>query len=122
MEASVLTPMARKPSYAVAWRKRDEEIRVGKLEMAADGLRLEAGRRRGGRVSVLRVFYRDLLGAGMARVGQRIDKRPTVALGSGRGPLWIAPVGVGVAREVLALIHSALETVERPDAISPRWS
>jgi hypothetical protein len=112
MEASVLTRAARKPSYAVAWRKGDEEIRVGKLEMAANGLRLEAGRRRGGRVSVLRVFYRDLLGAEMARVGQRIDKRPTVALGSGHGLVWIAPVGVGVAREVLALIHSALETVE----------
>ena len=100
-------------SYAVAWRKDGEDVRVGKLELAANGFRLEAGARHGGRVSVLRVLYRDLLGAGMARFGQRIGSRPTVALTSVRGLVCIAPVGVGMAREVLELALSALS--ERPE-------
>lgn len=100
-------------SYAVAWRKDGEDVRVGKLELAASGFRLEAGARRGDRLFVLRVLYLDLLDAGMARFGQRIGSRPTVALTSVRGLLWIAPVGIGMAREVLELVHSGLS--ERPE-------
>lgn len=95
-------------SYAVAWRKDGEDVRVGKLELAGKGIRLEAGERQGGRVSVLRVLYRDVSDAVMAGFNERIGGRPTVTLTSVRGLVSISPVGFGMARDVLEHVHSAL--------------
>lgn len=78
-----------------------------KLEFGAKGLRLEAGKHRGGRVSVLKLLYCDVIRADMAPVGRRLRNRPTVALTSSRGLVYIAPAGVGVAGEVLELLQLA---------------
>jgi hypothetical protein len=95
-------------TYAVAWRDQDGPLIAGKLELGTKGLRLEAGRHRDGRVSVLSLLYRDVTRAEMAPVGKRLSDRPTVALTAAtRGLLYIAPVGMGVAREVLDLLQLA---------------
>ena len=92
--------------YAVTWRDRVGVVRSGRIEPGSHGLRLESGSRRSGRVTVLRVLYRDVLKADMAASAARIGGRPTVALTLKNGVLAIAPTGAGLAREVLELLQS----------------
>jgi hypothetical protein len=92
-------------SYAVAWRDQSGAIYSGRLELGEKGLRLEAGTHRVGRVSVLRMLYRDILRAEIAPAGTRVRDRPTVALTGSYGSVYIAPAGPGFAREVLGLVQ-----------------
>ena len=93
--------------YAVTWRDQTDSVRSGRLEVGPSALRLESGSHRTGRVSVLKVLYRDVLKADMAAPAGRVGGRPTVALTLRNGSLAIAPTGAGLAREVLGLLQSA---------------
>jgi hypothetical protein len=92
-------------TYAVTWRDQAGAVHAGRLELGRTGLRLEAGRHRGGRVSVLRMFYRDVLHAQMAPSAKSVGDRPTIALTGSNGSVYIAPAGPGFAREVLGLVQ-----------------
>jgi hypothetical protein len=98
-------------SYAVAWSEEGAATQIGKLEFPGGGIRLESGRRRDGHVSVRHVAFRDLLGAEMAPVRERIGHRPTIALRSVHGVIALAPAGVGAALEVLDMLRAALPEI-----------
>ncbi len=92
-------------TYAVTWRDQAGAVHAGRLELGSKGLRLEAGTHRGGRKSVLRMLYRDVLRAEMAPSRTRVRDRPTIALTGSNGSVYIAPAGPGFAREVLGLVQ-----------------
>jgi hypothetical protein len=95
-------------AYPVAWRDDSGPVHVGRLELGEESLRLEAGTYRSGRLTVLSVRYRDVLKAEMATPEARVEKRPTVAVNGSSGALFIAPNGLGLAREVLGLLKLTL--------------
>ena len=93
---------ARDRSYAVTWAVGEGPVRVGKLELAPAGLRLEGGGPTG-RLYSLVVRYRDLAGVHVARsAGERIRLHPTVVVErAGRAAIRIAGVGgLGTTTEV----------------------
>jgi hypothetical protein len=92
--------------YAVTWRDQTGNVRSGRLEVGSAGFRLESGSHRTGRVSVLRVLYRDVLKADMAAPSERVGGLPTVGLTLKNGLLAIAPPGAGLARELLAHLRT----------------
>lgn len=92
-------------NYAVTWRDESGAVHAGRLDVGEKGLRLEAGSHRGGRISVLRLLFRDVSRAEMAPDAQRLGNRPTVALTGPHGSVHIAPTGMGFAREVLGLVQ-----------------
>lgn len=92
-------------SYAVAWRDQSGAVYAGRLELGKKGRRLEAGRHRGGRMSAIRMLYRDVLRAEMTPSGKRVGNLPTIALAGSNATVYIAPAGPGFAREVLGLVQ-----------------
>jgi hypothetical protein len=98
-------------SYAVAWSEEGDGLRIGKLELAGGGIRLEAGTHRDGRFSVRHVAFQDMVSAEMAPLKQRIGNRPTVVLTLVHGVVALAPTGMGVALEVLGHLQAALPEV-----------
>jgi hypothetical protein len=93
--------------YPVSWRDETGILRSGRLELGSHGLQLESGSHRSGRISVLKVLYRDLLKAEMALSAARVGGRPTVALTTTNGILAIAPTGAALAREILGLLQAS---------------
>jgi hypothetical protein len=94
-------------TYAVTWRDRGGPIYAGKLELVRDGIRLEGGSRSGKQISVVKLRHEDLIEATMAPFRERVGNQPTVSVSNPRGLLHIAPVGAGVAREILELVQRA---------------
>jgi hypothetical protein len=92
----------KRSSYAVTWRDGSGPLRVGKLELAPGGLRLEGGGSQG-RLYSLSVRYRDLAGARVAREGaERLRQRPTLVIERlSRASIRIASIeGLGTTTEV----------------------
>jgi hypothetical protein len=58
----------------------------------------------------MKLRYEDVAHVEMASVRDRLAEQPTLALTTPRGPLYIAPSGVGVAREVVAFLRTAAES------------
>jgi hypothetical protein len=96
--------------YAVAWRNDHGQVQTGRLDVKAGGVRFEGGRHRSGRLAVLQLLYRDLFDAEMAPTERRVQGRPTVELRSRHGSVYVAPVGAGLARELVALLQRRLES------------
>jgi hypothetical protein len=92
-------------AYAVTWRDGSGDIKSGSLELGETGFRLEAGSYRSGRRSVLRVLYQDIVHVEMAPRGSRLGHRPTIALEGAKRSLYLAPSGLGLAREVLGFLQ-----------------
>jgi hypothetical protein len=89
-------------SYAVTWVVGSGPVRVGKLELSPNGLRLEGGDPKG-RLFSLSLLYRDLGGVHIARSAvERIRRLPTVVVNRpGRAAVRIATVGgLGMTTEV----------------------
>jgi hypothetical protein len=95
--------------YATAWRSEDGEVQTGRLDLKARAVRFESGRHRSGRLAVLQLLYTDLLDAEMAPTEKRVQGRPTVEIRSRHGSIYVAPVGAGLARELVALLQRRLE-------------
>lgn len=92
-------------AYAVTWRDGSGDIKSGSLELGETGFRLESGSYRSGRRSVLKMLYRDIEHVEMAPQAARLGHRPTIALEGATRSLYLAPSGVGLAREVLGLLQ-----------------
>jgi hypothetical protein len=95
--------------YATAWRNEDGQVQTGRLDMKARAVQFEGGRHRSGRLAVMQLLYRDILDAEMAPTERRVQGRPTVELRSRHGSVYVAPVGAGLARELVALLQRRLE-------------
>lgn len=96
--------------YAVAWQDDDGLVQTGRLDVNPLDLRLEGGRHRSGRLAMKQVLYRDLTDVGMAPMKKRVQDRPTTELRTRHGCIYVAPVGAGVARELLELLQRRLDT------------
>lgn len=98
--------------YAVAWRDQGGSVQTGRLDVNAQAVRLEGGGHRSGRLAVTRVLFRDLLRVDMAPTSERIHGRPSVELRSRHGSVYVAPVGAGLARELLQVLQHRLTAAE----------
>jgi hypothetical protein len=96
--------------YAVAWRDETGFVQAGRLDFDSSGIRLEAGRHRGGRLSLRRVLYRNLVDASMAPVVERVGNLPTILLRSPNDSVYIAPLAAGFSRELLRLVKLSRES------------
>ena len=96
-------------SYAVSWRDRTGPAHPGKLELRADGIRLETGSRNG-RLRVLALRYDAVSAVRMARGRERLVGRPTILLERGeRPPVAISAVsGVGTLVDLADQINRRL--------------
>lgn len=97
-------------SYAVTWRDRGGPLYAGKLELREDGIRLEGGSGSGKHLSVVKLLYRDVGRVAMSSFRDRLVQQPTLQFTVRRGPLYIAPSGAGVAREILEMVQEAGRT------------
>jgi hypothetical protein len=96
--------------YPVAWQTDGGPARSGRLNVGTSGIRLEGGRHRVGRLSARRVLYEDIEEARMAPTDKRLSRRPTVQLRSRNGSLYIAPLGAGLALEILAALRLRIDS------------
>src|SRR3954470_15001299 len=101
-------------SYAVTWRERGGPLYAGKLELDQNGIRLEGGCGSGKHLSIVKLRYRDVALIAMSSFRDRLVKQPTLQVTARRGPLYIAPSGVGVAREVLEMVQGARNSRGEP--------
>ena len=99
-------------SYAVTWRDRGGPLYAGKLELHDDGIRLEGGSGSGKHLSVVKLRYRDVRRVAMSSFRDRLVQQPTLQFSVRRGPLYIAPSGAGVAREILEMVQAAGRAAE----------
>lgn len=88
-------------SYAVAWQDGRGPARPGKLELRADGLRLETGRRNG-RLRVLALRYDAVSTVRMAYGRERLGGCPTLVLERpGKDAVLVVSIaGVGALAEL----------------------
>jgi hypothetical protein len=94
-------------TYAATWRDECGVVQSGRLELGQRALLLDGGRYRSGQRSALRVLYRDIVRVDMAPFGARLDDQPTIALTGTNRSLYLAPAGLGLAREILGLLQLA---------------
>lgn len=104
---------ARRPSYAVLWRRPDGVICSGELQLQPDALRLE-GTCRDGSVCEYEIVYTDISSVRIGRLPrERIDGRSTLILEAGELRLQItSTIGLG-------MIHEIAEGLETLIASSP---
>lgn len=96
--------------YAVAWRTDGGPIQAGRLDVGMKGVRLEGGLHRSGQLSTRRLLYRDVMEAKMAPRGKRLRHRPTIQLRGENESLYIAPLGAGLAREILGAVQLCVDS------------
>lgn len=96
--------------YAVAWCDQTGGFQAGRLDLERSGLRLEGGRHRGGRLSIRRLLYRDVLEAKMAPSEMRVAHRPTILVCGVNDSIAIAAIGPGLTRELLRLVQMSVES------------
>lgn len=106
-------------TYGVVWREGSEPLAAGKLELLANGLRLD------GLDGSEEIAYEDLAAVRIGRTtGERIDGRPSVVLVRAYGdPVTIATVAqpslVGEIAERLAAMQLNASTPRRLAVIVP---